>query len=111
MDDLCNNCGERPKRAPRQRWCRECHNAWMRDNRRRHNELKEEQRLRANARSTANVYKRRGVLEPEPCADCSNDDLETMEMHHDDYSLPLKVTWLCAECHQLRTNIERELAA
>lgn len=31
--NLCSRCGERPRRAVRQRWCKECHAAYVRDNR------------------------------------------------------------------------------
>ena len=53
------------------------------------------QRLKSNARSYANVYKRRGKLLSEACA-CGSMDVE---MHHDDYTKPLQVTWMCRACH------------
>lgn len=58
--------------------------------------LTAEQRLKDNARSYAGVAKRRGLLVPQNCAHCGNADTE---MHHPDYALPLKVEWLCRECH------------
>lgn len=79
-----------------QKNCLSCHAAYMRANRPRHSDLPEEQRRRANARSYANVYKRRGKLVPEPCKRCGGDDAE---MHHHDYSQPLEVEWLCRPCH------------
>lgn len=66
--------------------------------------LDDEQRRRANARSYANVYLSRGLLERGPCEDCGieHDELQPVEMHHADYSKPLDVTWLCRDCHLAR---------
>lgn len=58
--------------------------------------LSPEQKLRDNARSYAGVYKRRGKLVPQPCEVCGAAEVE---MHHDDYSKPLEVRWLCREHH------------
>ena len=49
-----------------------------------------------NARSYAHVYLKRGKLKKEPCQECG--DLIS-EMHHPDYSKPLKIIWLCRVCH------------
>lgn len=65
-------------------------------------QLNAEQRRRANARSYANVYLNRGLLERGPCEDCGIEhdaELHPVEMHHEDYDKPLEVTWLCRECH------------
>lgn len=70
----------------------------MRQWRKPHSCLTDEQRQRANARSYANVYRRRGKLIPKPCERCGDNDVV---MHHADYSKPLKVTWLCRSCHNL----------
>ena len=57
--------------------------------------LKGEPRKRAMARTKANIYQRRGKLIPEPCEVCGRE----AEKHHDDYSKPLEVRWLCREHH------------
>ena len=67
----------------------------MRKNRSRHSELSDEQRLKANSRSYANVYKGRGKLVSGPCENCGG----KAQMHHDDYEKPLSVVWLCRPCH------------
>lgn len=48
-------------------------------------------------RSQANVYKRLGKLIPQPCCFCGREDAQ---MHHDDYSKPLEVEWMCQACHR-----------
>lgn len=57
--------------------------------------LSGESRLKDNARSYANVYKRRGKLIPEDCR-CGSTDVQ---MHHPDYAQPLLVVWMCRDCH------------
>ena len=54
------------------------------------------QRKRANARSYAKVYLKRGKLEKQPCEKCGE---VNSQMHHPDYSEPLRVVWLCRHCH------------
>ena len=40
------------------------------------------------------------LVKPTKCEDCG---METrLQGHHDDYSKPLSVTWLCVECHSRR---------
>jgi hypothetical protein len=38
-----------------------------------------------------------GRVSKEPCKDCGA--AENLEGHHEDYSKPLEVTWLCKSCH------------
>ena len=39
-----------------------------------------------------------GTLTSEPCENCGADDKQ--HAHHDDYSKPLVIRWLCAACHK-----------
>jgi hypothetical protein len=64
--------------------------------------LNAEQKGKDSARSYAGVYKRRGHIVPEPCQECG----EAAEMHHPDYSRPLKVVWLCRR-HHLQLHVEQ----
>ena len=91
----CSRC-KGPRDRETQRYCRPCHAAYMRDHRPRHTGLATEARKKANARAYANTYKRRGLLAPGACFICEAVDAE---MHHDDYSKPLDVLWLCRPCH------------
>lgn len=68
----------------------------MRRNRPKHSELTAEQRQKATARAVANVYEKRGQLLRMPCGACGSGDAEK---HHEDYSKPLDVKWLCRKCH------------
>jgi len=63
------------------------------------NKLTEEQKIKNNSRSYAGVYKRRGKLCASSCVDCGKDEVE---MHHEDYSKPLQVVWICRDCHMVR---------
>lgn len=89
----CSRCGQ-PHTRTGQRYCRDCHAAYMREWRKTH-PLTEVAREKDMVRSIAGTYKRRGVLVPQPCA-CGSSDVE---MHHPDYDRPLLVVWMCRPCH------------
>ncbi len=91
----CPRCGA-PRDREDQGYCRPCHAAYMRENRKRYSELSDEQRQKAIARAYARTYQRRGRLAQQPCEGCGGDDAQK---HHDDYSQPLSVRWLCQSCH------------
>lgn len=42
-----------------------------------------------------------GILIPKPCKICGK---EKVDAHHDDYSKPLEVKWLCRGCHRKHHN-------
>lgn len=94
VQKLCPRCNvNRPRQ--RGKYCCACHAAYMREWRKTH-KLSEEARRKDNARSYANVYKRRGKLIQDPCEVCGSKD---SQMHHDDYSKPLEVRWFCRRHH------------
>jgi hypothetical protein len=67
----------------------------MRNWRKTHRQTKE-QRRKQNCRRYALVYQTRGKLTKKPCEVCGS---ELVEMHHEDYSKPLEVRWLCRKHH------------
>ena len=91
----CSKCGKQHSRSG-QRYCTDCHAAYMREHRRRHAELTPEARAKSNARAYANEYQRRGKLVPRPCETCGDPEAQK---HHDDYAKPLEVRWMCRKCH------------
>jgi hypothetical protein len=91
---LCSCC-RLPLDSASSRYCLRCKARYMREWRVTHR-LTPEQRFKANARSMAGVYKRRGKLLQQPCGRCGSPD---SQMHHHDYSRPLDVQWLCRDCH------------
>ena len=40
---------------------------------------------------------KKGVLSSAPCGKCQS--TQNVQAHHDDYSKPLDVRWLCVDCH------------
>jgi hypothetical protein len=93
MSVRCSKCGGERDRVGR--YCCACHAAYMRAWRQTH-EMNEGQRQRGAARTHANIYKRRGHIEQQPCCVCGDAD---SQMHHPDHELPLMVAWLCRPCH------------
>jgi len=49
------------------------------------------------ARNAVSNAKRDGKIVQQPCVKCGN---PKSEAHHEDYSRPLDVTWLCFQCHR-----------
>lgn len=41
--------------------------------------------------------KRKGILIPQPCSACG----KKAEAHHNDYTKPLEIVWLCRQHHRL----------
>ena len=62
----------------------------------RKNKLKPENLVKIKCREETNNAIRSGILIKKRCEVCQT--LKT-EAHHDDYSEPLKVRWLCKKCH------------
>ena len=56
------------------------------------------------ARAAVNDAVRGGhIVPPDGCEECGHDFSEfRREAHHDDYSQPLNVVWLCGRCHGRR---------
>lgn len=93
-DGLCPNCRAVPK--GRSGYCAACWRAYPGRSHVAHSDLTPEERMRANARSYANVYLRRGKIARLPCAVCGAE--QGAKMRHRDYAQPLAVTWVCDWC-------------
>jgi len=70
-----------------------------------HNEKqwKEENPVKVGVQKIAQNAKKKGLLIPKPCEMCLVEEGKTMiivVMHHDDYSKPLEVRWLCHIHHR-----------
>lgn len=92
----CSRCDGPLEPLRKNGYCLKCHAERMRLTRPKHSELPEEARKRANARSYANVYLRRGKIQRKPCEVCGS---KNSQMHHDNYDKPTVVRWFCREHH------------
>jgi|SRR5215472_1854332 len=94
----CPQCGVAPV-VRGGSYCRACHAAQTLERYHAnggHAGLSERTRRLSNVRSTARRARRLGKLQPETCECCGT---AKVEMHHDDYTQPLQVRWLCKRCH------------
>lgn len=83
-----------------QRICRTCKEDFSADNAQVHNCWPCRNRrsaLRDKAHTAVFRAIRSGLLQPEPCEVCGAD---LAQAHHDDYSAPLIVRWLCITHHR-----------
>lgn len=53
-------------------------------------------RQKDKARNTLGRAVSSGKIAPKACEQCGN---PVAEAHHNDYSKPLEVQWLCKDCH------------
>ncbi len=95
-DGHCSRCDQ--KRRKGSRYCRQHHNEYQRLSRKKHRDLPPETKARAVCRAYANVYLRRGKITRGPCAICGATD--HIEMHHENYTKPLDIIWLCRAHHK-----------
>ena len=79
----CANCGE--WQTDSRNYCSGCRIT-----------LALEQQAKMNARALARVSLYRGRIQRQPCEVCG----AWAEMHHDDYSKPKDVRWLCPQHHR-----------
>lgn len=107
----CSRClGERNIEG--QRYCRSCRAAYMRERRNQgvenYQALDLDAKKRAIARSIARIYDTRHKISVGKCESCGGS--ENIERHHDDYSKPTEVRYLCRKCHKsLHTGVKRAI--
>lgn len=63
--------------------------------------------MKRNARKLVAMRVRRGKMTKGPCEVCAE---VKVEAHHEDYSKPLEVRWLCQKHHQIETFKREERA-
>jgi len=87
MKTVCSKCNLNleENRLGKKRYCLKCSNEWAKNNRKKHSELSDLQKKKANCRSYTNTYIRRGKIVKQPCEICGNVDSQA---HHDDYNKP-----------------------
>lgn len=73
-------------------WREKSNGAYIKSNR--DWELRNKEKRAAHVR--VKWAKKKGLLIPKPCRDCGTSKVEA---HHEDYSKPLEVVWLCKRCH------------
>jgi hypothetical protein len=75
--------------------------------RRTYRELGPEQKAKAIARGKLNLAVHHGRVKRQPCEVCG---APKAEAHHEDYSKPLDVEWLCPTHHRERERAKKERA-
>jgi hypothetical protein len=98
VKQLCSKCSLllEENRFNKQRYCKCCHAQYMRQTRKKYSELSSEQKMKSNARSYLHSYIKRNKVQKSFCFKC---DAPIAEAHHNDYSKPLEIVWLCRKCH------------
>lgn len=67
------------------------------------------EKMRAHS-AVARALRKGTLVRPLDCEGCGGNYTGKLEAHHDDYSKPLDVKWLCDECHKKR-HIELRMEA
>lgn len=91
---VCTNCGKQ-KENVKKGYCNDCAATYMREWRKSH-PLTEQQKFKNNVRRKTNMRIERGLILKYPCETCGNIESEA---HHDDYTKPYDIRWLCRQHH------------
>jgi len=68
-------------------------------------QLRERHPERSRANCMAYRALKKGQIDRGPCHFCGAE--ESLEMHHSDYSKPLRIYWLCRICHRKLDSMEK----
>lgn len=104
---LCTKCGINEQLRLRT-WCRDCYNAYQRNYNKKRYPLVREDLLNKAAekyaadqeffdKNAARRKAKRAHWEDQPCEKCGS---FPAERHHDDYTQPHVIRWLCKGCHE-----------
>lgn len=93
---------------------RERRQRWRNANRERHRAQQRAWKARNKHKSRASYLVRRAVVhgdivKPDECSQCGDGGL--IDAHHEDYSRPLDIVWLCRPCHGFRDAERRSRGA
>lgn len=120
----CSRCGavEEIRNWPKHQWCKSCdaekRREWYanggkaivrkntKSHRQRNNYPGFSDPLRKHARNLAQAAIRHGRITKKPCESCGE---EKSQAHHDDYTKPLDVRFLCGPCHRAEHSAIRAL--
>ncbi len=85
-------------------------NEWYANNREHRKAYQNERRdlEREKAHHAVYIEIRAGrLIKPERCSECG--ESEKVDAHHEDYSKPLEVSWLCRKCHSRLHNLKERI--
>jgi hypothetical protein len=109
---ICRRVEEIQRRRENPERAREIDRAYRRRNPEKIRERNKRYPEKARARGflTQMVYQGR-IQKPERCEDCGKlTEKHKLHGHHEDYSKPLDVDWLCDPCHRRRHQLEAQAA-
>jgi ribosomal protein S27AE len=92
---FCSKCNA-VKELSSKRYCRSCANTYMIEWRKSH-PLNDFQKAKAKTRHHTHMLVRRGNLIKQVCESCGD---VKVQAHHEDYTDPYNVHWLCSKCHK-----------
>jgi uncharacterized paraquat-inducible protein A len=93
IDGSCRRCNttKRPHKA--KGYCENCYRWSLRNQ---ETETLSVRDPKQKARMDVRVAIRNGSITKDPCVICKE---KKVQAHHQDYSKPLEIVWLCAKCH------------
>ena len=116
LSPICGKCGSQKRHSPHAKKvhnrfrCQPCNNENNQAWRRRVGKCRDRSPPeKTAARAAVNSMLKKGLLVRQPCQACGA--TKTVQAHHDDYSKPLDVMWLCTTHHAARHRYHDSLQA
>ena len=95
LDSWCKGCNREAKRLQSRKIPRDA--AYLKYHSLAQQKYRRQNTIKTNAQAKANYHKAE-LLKPQ-CEHC--DSVDSLHMHHPDYSKPLEVITLCVNCHEI----------
>jgi hypothetical protein len=105
QNGLCPKCNDE-KPNPKWSYCLKCNNLQSAEWKRKNPILTDDELIKKKARLITRYCVRKGYLKEMPCEVCGIN--EHVEAHHDDYSKPMDIRWLCRKHHREHHKLEKE---